>query len=108
MQVLTSSNHLAAVARTLRRASANIATVGKAVGQAARLQRVLGPGSFLHDLVVLANPRTADGIRMAAARRLARYHARPKMISMVRAGCSWRTPSATGGASDDSGKAGKI
>lgn len=80
MQVLTSSSHFAAVARTLRHASATFATAGKAVGQATGLQQELGPRSFLHDLVVLANTRAAGGIRMAAARRLARRHARPKMI----------------------------
>ena len=80
VNALVRLNRAAAVARTLRRASANIATVGKAMGQATRLQQVLGRGSFLHDLVVLANPRAGPGIRMAAARRLARYDATHNMI----------------------------
>jgi len=73
-------NRAAAFARTLRRASATFATAGKAVGRATGLQQELGPRSFLHDLVVLANTRAEGGIRMAAARRLARRHGRPKMI----------------------------
>lgn len=80
MSAFVSLNRAAAVARTLRRASTTFATVGKAVGQVARLQRALGPRSFLNDLVVLANPGVADARRMAAARRLARHHARPQMI----------------------------
>ena len=74
VNVLVRLNRAAAAARTLRRASANFTTVAKAMRQVARLQRALGPGSFLHDLVVLANPKAADARRMAAARRLARHY----------------------------------
>ena len=73
MNVLVRLNRAAAVVPTLRRASAHFAPVAKAMRQVTRLQQELGPGSFLHDLVVLANRKAADG-RMPAARHLARRY----------------------------------
>ena len=74
MNDLVGLNRAATIARTFRHASPNLATVAKAMRQVAHLQRALGPGSFLNDLVVLANRKATGRIRMAAARRLARHH----------------------------------
>ena len=71
MRVLASLNKAAAVARSVRRASAFVATMGNAIRQVARLQRTLGPGSFLSDLVLIANRCASDERRIAAAQRLA-------------------------------------
>lgn len=80
MRVLASLNKAAAVARSVRRASAFVATVGNAMRQVALLQRTLGPGSFLSDLVLIANRRTGDERRMAAAQRLASLYVTRRAI----------------------------
>lgn len=76
MKALVRLNRAAAVARTFRHAS-------EAMGQVARLQRALGPGSFLHDLVVLANPKATEARRMAAERRLACHHLKPSDVFYI-------------------------
>lgn len=80
MSTAVSLVRVAKVARNIGRASSSAAILARALRVIERHRRGLGPGSFLNDLVVLANRGAADARRMAAARRLARRHARPQMI----------------------------
>lgn len=80
---LKTSRAVAAAERTLDNAARSVAALAKAVHTIDRLRATLGPGSLLHDLVVLANPRAGDDRRMAAERRLARQHLGPSDVFFI-------------------------